>query len=259
MIKKRSLNIVAFTAFFVTAAITAKAEVNEEMMNMERAFQNGNGFYEKGEYQAAIGEYLKVLDAGYESAGVYYNLANAFHKTGAQAKAKINYERALRLDPGDSDIEANDRFVRANIGGPRLSKKGIWGWKPIRVYTNMVNVDQMVLVSSGFYIFALILLWIGRMKSGGKRKYVLVAVVAIVCSLGNLSIVWHEVSQIGRKAVILNEDAECFYGPFDSATVFFRLYEGMDVTVIENKDDWVKIKRDDGKSGWVKRGELEIV
>jgi len=52
---------------------------------------------------------------------------------------------------------------------------------------------------------------------------------------------------------------EVFYGPFESATKFFSLQEGMKARVVNEKEDWYKVKRDDGKSGWIKKDTLEII
>src|SRR3984957_18273696 len=49
---------------------------------------------------------------GYSAAGLY-NLANSYARAGKPGMAILNYERASLLAPGDPDIEANLRFVRA--------------------------------------------------------------------------------------------------------------------------------------------------
>ena len=47
------------------------------------------------------------------SADVYYNLGNSYYKAGEIAKAVLNYERALLMKPGNSDIRANLEVARA--------------------------------------------------------------------------------------------------------------------------------------------------
>ncbi len=49
------------------------------------------------------------------------------------------------------------------------------------------------------------------------------------------------------------------FEPFKRATTHFTIYEGMKVETILEKDDWKKIRRIDGKMGWVESAALEAI
>lgn len=49
--------------------------------------------------------YESLLKKG-EAAEVYYNLGNSYYKADDIAKAILNYERALLLQPGNADIRS---------------------------------------------------------------------------------------------------------------------------------------------------------
>ena len=51
-------------------------------------------------------------DAGPYSANLFYNLGNAYFRTGNFGRAILNYERALALDRHHPESEANLRVVR---------------------------------------------------------------------------------------------------------------------------------------------------
>ena len=72
----------------------------------------GDSAYIKEDYATAIQVYETLLKNG-EAADVYYNLRNSYYKIGEIAKAVLNYERALLLQPGNSDIRANLEVARA--------------------------------------------------------------------------------------------------------------------------------------------------
>lgn len=72
----------------------------------------GDSAYIKEDYAAAIQIYEALLKNG-EAADVYYNLGNSYYKIGEIAKAVLNYERALLLQPGNGDIRANLEVARA--------------------------------------------------------------------------------------------------------------------------------------------------
>ena len=72
----------------------------------------GDSAYIKEDYAAAIQIYEALLKNG-EAADVYYNLGNSYYKIGEIAKAVLNYERALLLQPRNGDIRANLEVARA--------------------------------------------------------------------------------------------------------------------------------------------------
>lgn len=72
----------------------------------------GDSAYIKDDYATAIQIYESLLKNG-ESADVYYNLGNSYYKAGEIAKAVLNYERALLMKPGNSDIRANLEVAHA--------------------------------------------------------------------------------------------------------------------------------------------------
>lgn len=71
--------------------------------------------YNKEMYGEAVELYRQVLAEQGPSADVYYNLGNALYRQGKPAGAVINYERALRIDPGHSDARANLKFVNSRL------------------------------------------------------------------------------------------------------------------------------------------------
>jgi tetratricopeptide (TPR) repeat protein len=73
----------------------------------------GNDHYVNNEFEEAITAYQAVIDSGYESASLYFNLGNAFFKTNQLTMALVNYERALILDPRDEEILHNQELAHS--------------------------------------------------------------------------------------------------------------------------------------------------
>src|ERR1700749_3896586 len=81
--------------------------------DQQSLFEKGNAYYAKGQYKEAAAAYQQIVNAGYQSVGVYYNLANADYKLGDIPSAVLYYEKAHKLAPGDEDISVNTRFANA--------------------------------------------------------------------------------------------------------------------------------------------------
>lgn len=81
-------------------------------VTLDYNFETGNRFYTDGDYTRAISEYEKVIEAGYQSPELFYNLGNAYFREGQLGQAILNYLRAKKLSPRDEDIQANLEFAR---------------------------------------------------------------------------------------------------------------------------------------------------
>ena len=233
--RKISTAIFAVLLFALFSAHFASAKPASDLDNAETLFAAGNEYYEQGAYVLAIDEYNKILETGYESANVYYNLGNAYFKSGDSAQAVISYERAKRLNPGDSDLTSNYKFVRANIATPLLTPRGIWNWRLLKEYRDGFTVDSLFLVSSGLYIVAMIFLIAGIYLRRFTRRFMVIVVLLLVCASGNLFVAFHASGEIGTKAIVIKQESESYYGPFDSATVFFKLHKGIEVVVLQRR------------------------
>ena len=81
-------------------------------------FYRGNDYMRQGDFSRAAAAYESIVTQGWESGAVYYNLGNAYVKQGKLGKALLNYERARRLIPRDSDLKANREFARNALAMP---------------------------------------------------------------------------------------------------------------------------------------------
>ncbi len=78
-------------------------------------FQQGNEYYQQKHYDKAVETYEKLVQSGYEGTSLYYNLGNAYYRTGKVGYAILYYEKALKLSPGDDDIIHNLNIANLKI------------------------------------------------------------------------------------------------------------------------------------------------
>ncbi|HWN80487.1 MAG TPA: tetratricopeptide repeat protein, partial [Candidatus Udaeobacter sp.] len=78
-----------------------------------RAFGAANRLYEAGRFSEAAQAYQAIVDRGFESASLNFNLGNACLKSGELGEAVVAYERARALAPRDDDIRENLERARS--------------------------------------------------------------------------------------------------------------------------------------------------
>ena len=102
--------------------------------------------YRKGNYQQAINDYKELLKQG-ASADIFYNLGNAYFRSGNLTQAILNYERASLLSPGNEDINFNLEFARSKTVD-KIVPKGemfyVTWYKSIR---SLVSIDYWAYIS----------------------------------------------------------------------------------------------------------------
>ncbi|MBD3426493.1 MAG: tetratricopeptide repeat protein [Candidatus Omnitrophica bacterium] len=235
------------------------SHAEEREAGPERLFARGNDYYEQGDYQNAINEYKKIIDGGQASGPLYYNIAGAYFKSGQLGKAVLNYRRAMFLMPRDGDLKANYKFAKSAVLEKPPSPQGIWQKAGIGLYAGNFTVNELAILSSAAYILALFLLYL-LLTRHAVNWYLSVVILCLVLYIGlNMAVIWKKAHDYRTGAVTVSSEAQAYYGPFDTATKFFTLNEGVHVNVLSSKDDWYKVRRRDGKIGWVKKTTMERI
>ena len=115
----------------------------------------GDSAYMRNDYISAIQIYEALLGKG-EAADVYYNLGNSYYKAGDIAKAILNYERALLLQPGNSDIRANLEIARSKTIDKVEAVPEIFFVSWINSLVNSMSVDAWAVWGVACFILLII-------------------------------------------------------------------------------------------------------
>jgi len=242
-------------ALFLTNVLSCFAQ--EESLNS--AFLKANKFYEQAKYDKAVSEYEKLLDKGFESGSLYYNLGNCHLKKGELGKAILSYERAKRIIPRDRDLQANYKYARSLIKGEALKPARIWIVRLKESFFDQFTVDGITIILSFLYILLVLFIISAIILKISKAKAGIIAAVLGILLIVSVLALSERIFSLKRQAVVIQDKIEVRFEPFDKATVYFTLYEGEKVLVISSKDSWLKVKRADKKAGWVKSLGLEKI
>lgn len=225
-------------------------------------FYAGNQYYEKGDYQKAIEEYGKILDEGLVSGNLYYNLANAYFKVGKFGYAILNYERARRLLPRDSDIKSNLVYARSMAGGVGIGPESrTFLFRILYMPLESFNLNAIAISCAILYfIVALFLTALLTNTYFGRRLFLpfLLLLALFLYILGAFAAQYYD-EVLLKHGIVVARDVDCKYEPIEKSTTFYRLHEGDEVFVLKTRNGWRQVKRADGKRGWVKAAAVEEI
>lgn len=222
--------------------------------------KQGNGAYKNGDYQNAITDYEKLVHEGYEGISLFYNLGNAYYKDDKLGYAILYYEKALKISPNDGDIQhnleiANSKTVDKIDTLPKFFVFQIWesllSFFSIKGWTYLAySLFILILIAAGIYFF---------IKKPAIQRYSFFAGLAILC-LFILTIVILIVNinrdQNVKSGIIIVQSVSAKLGPDVSNNDAFVIHEGLKVRMEDRVDNWVKIRLNDGKVGWLPENDI---
>lgn len=225
----------------------------------------GDSAYVKGDYRAAIEIYEALTDANGESADVYYNLGNAYYKCDNIAKAVLNYERALLLNPGDEDIQFNLELARSKTVDKvaPVYKFFLMSW--LENIINMLTMSAwsiMAVISFVVMLLTILLFLFGKSISVKKTGFIIAIISLFITIFANLSALhrYHYLTVDRNDAIIMAQSVTAKSTPSESGTELFVIHEGRKVKISDDTmREWTEIELEDGNKGWIPASSLERI
>lgn len=219
--------------------------------------------YMKEDYAAAIQIYEKLLEQG-EAPEVYYNLGNSYYKTSDIARAILNYERALALQPGNADIRANLDIARAKTIDKVMPIPEVFFVTWIRSLINCLNSDAWAKLGIACFLLLLAsmgLFFFGKSVILKKVGFIGALSMLFLCVVSNVFAGQQKKERLSQdKAIVLVPSITVRSTPSETGTSLFVLHEGHKVEIKDNSmHEWKEIKLEDGKVGWVPTDAIEII
>ncbi len=226
----------------------------------EEAFQRGSSLYNQEKYQEAIDAYTSVLDAGKESASLYYNLGNAHYKLSNIGPSVYYYEKALELAPSDDDIKNNLVFAQnATIDAIDVIPEGFIS-KTLNRFNSITTFDGwawFAVLCVVLFVVLFILYYLAQ-TSSKKRIFFVGSWLVLVFGLFGVFFAFRQYDAIKNNqfAIIFAQETIIKSEPNLRSEEVFQLHEGTKVQVTETVNNWKKIKLADGKIGWIPATDL---
>lgn len=229
----------------------------------EKLFALGNQYYAKAKFNEAVKSYTQLMEEGYQSSALYYNLGNAYYKLDEIPSAILFYERAYKLNPGDEDIAVNLKFANMKIADkieavPEffLAKwwKGFILFFPLKV----LSVFAVVSLLAGFILLIVYLLSTVFMV---KKVSFYSGIVFLVLGFVVMGLLQAQQNYFGesRQAIVFSGTVSVKSGPEKSLKTLFVVHEGLKVDIQQKENDWVKIVLPNGAIGWLELSAIRLI
>lgn len=246
-----------------STSVGSPAEFSAARQERNVAKAEGDSAYMRNDYASAIQIYENLLKQG-EAAEVYYNLGNSYYKADDIAKAILNYERALLLQPGNADIRANLEVARSKTIDKVVPVPEIFFVSWTKSLINSLSTDAWAKLGVVFFILLLVSLYLfffSKQITGKKVGFIAGVVFLVFVVLSNVFAAEQKKQLTDRnEAIVLSPSVTVRSTPSESGTSLFILHEGRKVEIKDNSmREWKEIRLEDGKVGWVPASTIEVI
>ncbi len=235
--------------------------------NIDRA----NQAYKQELYNEALKLYLQEAEKTGVSSALYCNIGDTYYRLKDNVHAVLFYERALLLDPSNSDARFNLEFVRGKM---QLPDDAGDSW-----FSNWVDQTVSRFSSNTWAIIAIItfLLFLAGVAIYMFMDNVLMrkigffggAMLIVACILANLA-AFHVYNKAtaGNGAIIMPETVTLSKAPReprDKEHEAFQLRQGTRVEIVDtitdsaNGSKWLQVSTAGGHKAWLSAKDVEVI
>ncbi|MEI7988787.1 MAG: tetratricopeptide repeat protein [Chloroflexota bacterium] len=264
--KRVIITFLVFSIVLITLAINPSFTTEKLVAGASDTMAAANRQYETSQYLLASQAYQQLVDQGIVHPNLFYNLGNAYFKQGELGKAILNYRRAQLISPRDADISANLNLCR----GQKVDRLENENNEGIITYLagftrQRLTLNELAILTLGLWFLVTILLMIlitpllkGNWKESIQYSCIILGLLLILCavSLGSRLYVDHN----SPDGVIQVKQVDVSSAPGGQSVKQFTLHDGAEVTIIEQRADWVRLALPGGKlQGWAPSNAVGII
>jgi len=218
-------------------------------------FAKANQEYAQGHFKDAISGYETLVRAGLWSANLFYDLGNAYFRTGDFGRAILNYERALALERHHPEASANLQIARDEAHSLELQKS--------------VPERYLEFASANHYsIAAAIAFWVAIFVAVGlifaRRRSATMIFSLIVCLLIGAGAIYAVlVLERGGNgsalAIVTGRNVQARLATADTANSVLALPSGSEIKILSTRGDWLYAALPNDLRGWIPTKDAEQV
>jgi len=248
--------LVSISIIFILLPAMAQ---NSQFAVIEKA----NQAYNDGAFTEAVDLYHSVIDSGYMSASLYYNLGNAYFKSKDIPSSILYYEKALKLDPKDEQIRFN-----LNIANSQITDKieevpemfYIRWWKAL---TGLFGPNIWARIAIVLFIIMLCMATIFVItRNMTVRRFSFWAGSAMIILLViSFYIAYQKYNQQNKDnfGIIFSPTITVKSSPATNSVDLFVIHEGTKVEILDQVEGWYEIKIANGSLGWLPQNILRKI
>ena len=231
---------------FLTSPVLAQSDTE---------FAKANQQFAQGHFKDAIAGYEGLVRTGQASANVFYDLGNAYFRTGDFGRAILNYQRTLALERHHPEATANVQIARDEARALEM--------QPGRAerYLHFASINQYTITAAVSFWIAVFCL---AASIFARRRSAMLILVSICCLLAlAISVFGIYTLDRGTKgqalAIVTGKNVQARLATADTAKSVLALPPGSEIKILSTRGDWTYAALPNDLRGWIPAKDAERV
>jgi len=210
-------------------------------------FSTANKLYAEGKFSDAANAYEKMIQSGAQSPSLWFNAGSAEFKAGHLGKAIAAYRQAELLAPRDAELRANLAFVRNQVQGATVRESSWQNW------VGSLTLNEGTVLTAILFWLTLGIFVVRQIRPALVPKLQGATRILVVLTIFSATVLGLQAANhfSNGTAVVTVAEATARSGPFDEAQSAFTVRDGAELSVLDQRDGWVQVVNNVGKSGWL--------
>jgi tetratricopeptide (TPR) repeat protein len=219
----------------------------------------GNAYYEQKQYDSAAYYFEQIAAVKSQNAAVYYNLGNAYYRLNKVAPAILNYQRALRIDPGHTQAKDNLTLAQSRIANRIVPVSDIFFVRWWQSLTGSDMVTTWAILALVFFVLVIAIAFLRRFQKNRGIPVQLQGILGLLCfCFLLLGFSAAKSSTEHDTAVVMENDAPLMNGD-QKGKPLMLVPEGTTVKILSEKGTWVEVSLPDGRNGWLQNDLIDKI
>ena len=223
----------------------------------------GVAAYAEGRWEDASRSWTAIEGLGLAAPELYCNIGDAFFRQNRLAESILYYSRALKVDPSYADARYNLEFAKSLTQDKIDSVPEFFLRSWMRRMCWSLPSDSWAWISLVCFAILLGCVLLFLLARGSGRKWGFFAgIAALALMVFALVFASWQKRDFFRAdgAVIMLPVVSVKSSPSDAETKnLFILHEGTTVELLDSVGDWCNVRLSDGREGWLKNSEIDII
>ncbi len=235
--------------------------------------EEADSAYMHDDFARATKLYLEIAQKEGTSSNLYYNLGNCYYRQEKPGLAILYYERALRLDPTNSDARANLEFVNSRITdepgdrGMFISNtvNGFACKFPANAWAATAICSFILLLGAiAIYVFIADVRWRKTGFFGAIILLVVCVLANVMASVATRYSTRSNIAVVTEPSTLLSTSPRA---PKDRSEEAVLLHEGTTVEILDSVTTradsltikWFDVKVDNSTRAWIRGTDIERI
>ncbi|MFC2048759.1 BatD family protein [Elusimicrobiota bacterium] len=222
----------------------------------EDVFNRSIEFFKAGEYEKTIKLLEKLLADDRNFENVNYNLGNAYWRRGRMGMARVYWDRALKINPGNADAAYNIEQIRKIMKEKDNRTTMIVIMDSIRTYLGLNGIVITILFLGWLMLLGAMIYIVSR-----KEKYLWISgsflILFTICTM--LFVFNHDYYFARREGIIIRKTA-IFSSPDANADAQGTIPEGKKIIILDELGKWVEAGIiEENMKFWIPRSDIKEI